>query len=93
MISSLKDKLKVEQLLVNLIDSLNHFVPKEPGLKIFYHFLSGNWPTDSLFYFLVLRGILEQVTESKILEKSNITAAGGMLKLRVNPYEKVVTDE
>lgn len=67
MIASLRDKLKVEQLLVSLIDSLNHFMQKEPGLKVFYNFLSENWPTDSLFYFLVLRGILEQVTQEKIL--------------------------
>lgn len=63
MIYSLRDKLKIEQMLVNLIDSLNHFIQKEPGIKIFYNFLSENWPTDSFFYFLVLRGILEQVTQ------------------------------
>ena len=67
MISSQKDKLKIEQLLVNLIDSINHFMMKEPGVKIFYHFLAETWPTDSLFYFLVLRGLMEQVTGEKIL--------------------------
>ena len=40
MIFSQKDKLKVEQQLVNLIDSLNHFILKEPGIKVFYHFLA-----------------------------------------------------
>ncbi len=35
-----RDKLKIEQQLVNLIDSLNHFMQKEPGVKVFYHFLA-----------------------------------------------------
>jgi len=39
-ISSIKEKLKIEQLLVNLIDSLNHFLHKNLGLQIFYNFLS-----------------------------------------------------
>jgi hypothetical protein len=42
-------------------------VLKDPGVKIFYHFLAEQWPTDALFYFLVLRGLLEQVTGEKIL--------------------------
>jgi hypothetical protein len=66
-ILSQKDKLKVEQLLVNLIDSLNHYMLKEPGVKMFYNFLSEQWQTDALFYFLVLRGLLEQITGEKIL--------------------------
>ena len=83
MICSAKDKLKLEQLPVNLVDSLNHFLPKEPGLKLFYRFLSGEWPTDALFYFLVLRGLLEQVTGEKILDR--VSSPFGC-KLRGNPF-------
>lgn len=91
MILTQKDKLKIEQTLVNLIDSLNHFMLKEPGVRIFYQFLSEQWPTDSLFYFLVLRGLLEQITGEKILEKSNQAAFGTLCKLKFNPYEKIVS--
>jgi hypothetical protein len=93
MIASLKDKLKAEQLLLNLIDSLNHFMPKAPALKIFYNFLSEHWPIDSLLYFLVLRGLLEQVTGDRILEKSNHNSLGTAFKLKSSPYEKRVSEE
>jgi hypothetical protein len=90
MICSAKDKLKLEQLLVNLVDSLNHFLPKEPGLKLFYQFLAGEWPTDALFYFLVLRGLLEQVTGEKILDR--VSSPFGF-RLRGNPFERTVSEE
>jgi hypothetical protein len=35
-----RDKLRVEQFLVNLIDSLNHFQNKIPGLRLFHSFLA-----------------------------------------------------
>lgn len=91
MISSQKDKLKVEQQLVNLIDSLNHFMLKEPGVKVFYHFIAEHWPIDALFYFLVLRGLLEQITGDKILEKSSTGNTGLAYKLKSNPYEKAIS--
>lgn len=90
MICSAKDKLKLEQLLVNLVDSLNHFLFKEPGLKLFYRFLSGEWPTDALFYFLVLRGLLEQVTGEKILDRASSPFG---CKLRGNPFERTVSED
>lgn len=90
-VASQRDRLRAEQLLVNLIDSLNHFVPKEPGLRLFYSFLAEGWPTDALFYFLVLRGILEQVTDCRILDRSSSGPFGP--RLRTNPYEKAVSDE
>ena len=65
---------------------------KEPGVKIFYNFLSEQWPTDSLFYFLVLRGLLEQITGEKILEKSSQGSFGAIYKLKFNPYEKIVSE-
>lgn len=80
-----REKLKLEQQLVNLVDSLQHFLPKLPALKIFHSFLAELWPVDALFYFLVLRGLLEQVLGEKILEKNG--------KMRNNPYEKVVSEE
>ena len=66
-VGAVRDKLKTEQLLVSIIDTLNHFLPKQTGVRLFYNFLSELWPTDALFYFLVVRGILEQVTNEKIV--------------------------
>lgn len=90
-----RDKLRVEQLLVNLIDSLNHFQNKIPGLRLFYSFLAEKLPIDALFYFLVLRGLLEQVTGERILEKSPQNSAGATpaYRLKLNPYERSVSEE
>lgn len=62
-----KEKLKAEQLLVNLIESLNHFSFKHIGIQIFQNFLSGIYSSDTLNYFLVIRALLEQIEGEKII--------------------------
>ena len=54
--------MKVEQLLVNLVESLNHFSYKNIGIQIFYNFMAGIYNLETLNYFLVVRALLEQVS-------------------------------
>jgi len=75
--------------LVNLIDSVYHYQHKMEGVKIFNNFIAEKWPVDALFYFLVLRGMLEQITGERILDKaSNAQGIQAILgyKLRSNPH-------
>lgn len=89
----MKDKLKLEQKLLNFLDGINYYQLKIQGVKLFHNFLAEKWPIDSFFYFLVLRGLLEQVINDKILEKCNGNQTTNRYKLRSNPYDKSVTEE
>ena len=94
--AKLREKLKVEQLLVNLIDSLAHYQHKSEGVRIFSNFVAEKWPIDALFYFLVLRGMLEQMTGERILDKAS--SAQGLqavlgYRLRSNPQERAIAEE
>ena len=83
--------------MVNLLDSIVHFAHKSTAVRVFSGFLGERWSIDVLFYFLVMRGLLEQVTGDRILDK----AGGGVqdlrgvtgFKLRSNPQEKMVSEE
>ena len=90
--------MKTEQQLVNLIDSITHFQLKCQGVQVFYRFLAEKWPVDAFFYFLVLRGLLEQVTNDRILDKVNTNRGQGSqrktsYRIRSNPYDKNVSEE
>lgn len=89
----MKDKLKLEQKLLNFLDGINYYQYKIQGVKLFHNFLSEKWPIDSFFYFLVLRGLLQQVTNDKILEKCQKNQTNNGYKLKSNPYEKSVSEE
>ena len=82
--------MKAEQLLVNLIESLNHFSFKHMGIQMFVNFLSGAYSLDVLNYFLVIRALLEQLTGEKIIDKvsSYGSRAGVVYKMKLNPYMK-----
>jgi len=45
-------------LLVNLVDSLNHFSYKHLGIQMFYNFLAGTYNLETLNYYLVVRALL-----------------------------------
>lgn len=84
--------MKIEQLLVNLIESLNHFSYKHLGVQLFYNFLSGVYNLEVLHYYLVIRALLEQLQGEKIIEKvsSYGSKAGVMYKMKLNPYVKFI---
>jgi hypothetical protein len=93
---ALRDKLKLEQLLANFIDSVNHYAHKAQGVRLFSHFLAEKWPIDALFYFLVLRGLLEQTAGERILDRTHGgQGLQGVLgyRLRSNPHEKDLSEE
>lgn len=85
--------MKMEQLLVNFLESLNHFSYKHAGIQLFCNFLSGAYQLDALNYFLVIRAMLEQIEGEKIIEKisSYGSRQGVMYKLKLNPYNKFIT--
>ena len=90
--------MKIEQNLVNLIDSVNHYGHKMVAVRIFAGFLSEKWSIDTLFYFLVMRGLLEQVTGDRILDKLSTTTTHHPpfqsilgFKLRTAPQDKPVS--
>jgi hypothetical protein len=58
--------------------------------------LAEKYPIDSFFYFLVLRGLLEQLTNDRILDRchGNHGHLGTLgFKLRSNPHEKTVSED
>lgn len=89
----MKDKLKLEQRLLNFLDGVNYYQFKIQGVKLFHNFLAEKWPIDSFLYFLVLRGLLEQVINDKILEKCHGNQTKNGYNLRSSPYDKSVTEE
>jgi len=55
--------------------------------------LSGEYPIDVLFYFLVLRGLLEQVLREKIVEKVVSSRGNQQYKIKMNPYDRYVYED
>ena len=82
---------------MNVIESVVNYGYKMGGVRIFGGFLGERWSIDTLFYFLVMRGLLEQVTGDRILDKVH-QGQGKELqnvlgyKLRMNPQEKAVSE-
>ena len=83
--------------MVNILDSIVHFGHKSTGVRVFSGVLGERWSIDVLFYFLVMRGLLEQVTGDRILDKvsGGVQDLRGVIgfKLRSNPQEKMVSEE
>lgn len=64
--------MKVQQLLVNFVESLNHFHGKIAGVKVFTEFLSENYRLQELVFFYFLRKMLEDLTQCKIVERDRL---------------------
>lgn len=62
----------MQQTLVNLIESINFFKAKSTSTKIFYEVLSENYKTKDLMLLYFLRRIIEDMKETKIVDRGRL---------------------
>lgn len=62
----------MQQTLVNLIESINFFKAKSTSTKIFCEVLSENYKTKDLMLLYFLRRIIEDMKETKIVDRGRL---------------------